>query len=361
MGELFQKDDVQRSPGPIGLLRPGDLLARICNPTQTTLEEALRLFRHLQKSDPAADLRLARLILPETGSSSFEVVDRVVSILQAVVDGPKLLPQLLQAFRVVDERCRAKLTSVIGRYHRNRDWIEERMQDRCSRVRANMIEAFWGEPGADAIGLFYRGLNDQAPRVVANAALGLYKAGRAEALPVLAVELGANPARPFRASGAWAMGRTHDTRFLKLLADLVKDPDSRVRKNAFRAIGEIKRESSLGAERLPCGIEFQKLHRTTGGVLHILFAATLDGGKPLHGLAPLDIQVFENHRPVWNYRMQERTSGQWAGAYDLHVQSHYGSGEAGFTAPPPPPMLRIEVRVSSRLYSGSHESFWFGE
>jgi hypothetical protein len=361
MGELFQKDDVQRLPGPIGLQRPGDLLARICNPTQTTLEEALRLFRNLQKSDPAADLRLARLILPETGSSSRDVVDRAISILEAIVDGPKLLPQLLQAFRVVDERCRARLTTVIGRYHRNRDWIEERMQDRCSRVRANLIEAFWDEAGADAVGLFYRGLNDQAPRVVANAAIGLYKAGRPEALPALAVELAANPSGPFRASGAWAMGATGDVRFLKPLAEMVKDPDSRVRKNAFRAIGEIQRESARYAERSQCTLEFQKLHRTSGGVLHILFTAAIEGDKPLHGLAPLDIQVFENHRPVWDYRMQERTSGQWAGSYDLHVQSHYGSGKTDSTAPAPPPMLRIEVRVCSKLYSGSHENFWFGE
>lgn len=361
MGELLQKRDFQRASSASSLHVSGDPFARICDPTQTSFEEALSLFRQLQKSDPKADLRLARAIMPETGATSGEVVDRAVSLLVAIVDGPKLLPQLLQAFRVVDERCRAKLTTVIGRYHRNRDWIEERMQDRCSRVRANMIEAFWGRSGSDAIGLFYRGLNDQAPRVIANAALGLYKAGRAEALPVLAVDLGANPSRPFRASGAWAMGSTHDARFLKLLAEMVKDPDSRVRKNAFRAIGEIKRESSLHTAKLPCGIEFQKLHRTAGGALHILFAATLECGKPLHGLAPLDIQVLENHQAVWDYRLQERTTGQWAGSYDLHVQSHYGNGEANSTAPAPLPMLRIEVRVSNQLYSGSHESFWFGE
>lgn len=360
MGELLQKNDFQQAAP--GTLKSGDLLGRICDPTQTSLDEAIRLFRMLQRNDPAADLRLARLLLPETGVSSFEVVDRAVSILAAIVDGPKLLPQLLQAFRVVDERCRARLTTMIGRYHRNRDWIEERMQDRCSRVRANLIEAFWGESGADAIGLFHRGLNDQAPRVLANAAVGLYKAGRAEALPVLAVELGANPSRPFRASGAWAMGATGDARFLKLLADMVKDTDSRVRRNAFRAIGEIKKESARCTEKSQCTIEFQKLHRTSGGVLHILFTAAIEEeGKPLQSLTPLDIQVFENHRPVWDYRMQERTSGQWAGAYDLHVQSHYGSGETDSNAPKPPPMLRIEVRVSSRLYSGSHESFWFGE
>jgi hypothetical protein len=360
MGELFLNNDVQPPPGA---LRSGDLLARICDPTRTSLDDAIRLFRILQRSDPVADLRLARLLLPETGAFSFEVADRVVSILAAIVDGPKLLPQLLQAFRVVDERCRARLTTMIGRYHRNRDWIEERMQDRCSRVRANMIEAFWGESNPDAIGLFRRGLNDQAPRVVGNAAVGLYKAGRVESLSFLAVEMGGNPSRPFRASGAWAMGHTRDIRFLKLLAEMVKDPDSRVRKNAFRAIGEIKRESSRQTiERTPCTIEFQKLQRAQDGALHILFTATLEGGKPLQGLMPLDVQVFENHRAIWAYRMQERTTGQSAGAYDMHVQSNYGSGEAegAGSQPAPPPMLQVEVRVHSRNYCGSHESFWFG-
>lgn len=288
-------------------------------------------------------------------------MDRAVSLLVAIVDGPKLLPQLLQAFRVVDDRCRAKLTTVIGRYHRNRDWIEERMQDRCARVRANMIEAFWGESGQDMIGLFHRGLNDQAPRVIANAAIGLYRAGRVEALRAMALDLGENPSRPFRASGAWAMGFTRDTRFLKLLAEMVKDQDSRVRKNAFRAIGEIKRESSSATERAHCAIEFQKLQRTPGGVLHILFTALLEGGKPLNGLGPLDVQVLENQRAVWEYRMQERTTGQRAGAYDLHLHSHYGTGEADSDAPAPPPMLQVEVRVRNKQYYGSHESFWFGQ
>lgn len=368
MEELYQNNDpFHPSGGAIGGTRQADPLSRICDPAQTTFAEALCLFRTLQRIDPRADLRLARVIMPETGSSTFEIVDRAVSLLVEVVDGPRLLPQLLQAFRVVDDRCRAKLTTVIGRYHRNPDWIDERMQDRCSRVRANMIEAFWGKSDVDAIGLFHRGLNDQAPRVVANAALGLYYAGRGDAVRILAMELGFNPSRPYRASGCWAMGKTGDTRFLKLLAEMVKDKDSRVRKNAFRAIGEIKRESERHKDREQCMLAFQKLHRNPNGMLHIQFSANQANGQSLQGLAPLDVQVLENHRPVWDYKVQERTSSSSEGVYDLHFQSHYGrgataeTGAAAAVAVDVPPMLQVEVRILNPRYYGAHDSFWFGE
>ncbi len=360
-------DSTNRTDYLVDLLRrqDGDLLAQISDPAQFDLETATDLLRVLRQGDPQVEVRLLRMIMPGESSVTAPVMDRVVALLERVTVGPKLLPMLLQLFRSADSRVRARLTALIGRHHRNKEWIEERLRDPNPRVRANMIEVFLGEDSPEALEIFRRALQDPAPRAVANAGLGLYRAGSVEALAILARRLGGSADSQDRASGAWAMGRTGDVRFQGLLTQFVKDPDPIVRRNAFRALSAIKRESAAPAGRSRCDIRFIKLHRAGKGVLHILFEVLADVSAPpaaakakcpaIKGIKPLEVAVFENESPVYNYHLQERVKYPEPGVYDLHFKTPHAASTAVRM------MLKVEVSVATPKFHGTHASYWFGE
>lgn len=336
-----------------------EVFLKICDPARTSVFEALGLLHVLRQSDPQVDLRLVRRLMPEQGVDEPHLQDRVLVLLEATLEGPKLLPQLLQIYRVANERTRARLTTVIARCHRNREWLEDRMRDPDSRVRANAVEAFWGDDSPEAIQLFRRGVQDTAPRVVANSALGLYRAGSVESLAVLAHRLGESPAFPDRSSGAWAMGKTGDARFQKVLATLLKDPNPQVRRNAFRSVGELRKPDGKSGGRITCTLHFSQLKRSVGSeeALHLVMEIGLPDATPLQGVRPLDVHVLRNGEPVYHYSFQERTKAQRAGIYDLLIQT---GDRSGAEPEVPGAMLKVEVRLCTTQFTGSHETYWFG-
>ena len=83
-----------------------------------------------------------------------------------------MVPVLMHLFRAAPKNIQARLAITIGRHHRNLDWVEERLRDEDSRVRANMIEVFWGDTSQEALEIFRAALRDPDSRVRGNAALG---------------------------------------------------------------------------------------------------------------------------------------------------------------------------------------------
>jgi HEAT repeat protein len=123
-----------------------------------------------------------------------------------------LLAQLARQFGggVPDARLRSRLALLWGRLATAARLAELYFEDPDPRVRANAVESLWGRDDDEAVARYRRALQDQYPRIVANACVGLYLAGRTEALR----ELKALASIPNRASappalGRWAAPATH--------------------------------------------------------------------------------------------------------------------------------------------------------
>jgi hypothetical protein len=337
-----------------------NLLRRITNPHLLALPEAVKLVNALRHADPQTEVKLLRMIMPGAEPVADEVTERVLDLIDAVTDSPKLVPVLMHMYRAAPERIRARLATTIGRHHRNREWVEERLRDEDARVRANMVEVFWGEKTTEAIDIFHAALQDSDPRVKGNAIVGLYRAGAIESLKALA-DLAGSERADHRATAAWVMGVVRDPRFQKVLAAYVKDPDPKVRRRAFPALGEIKRYQDSLSGRTPCQIRFIKLHRAAEGLLHILFEVKeTESHAAVRGIKPMEVLVAENGKPVFDYQLVERVKYPQPGIYDLHFHSELAKNPSP-GADASTRMLKVEVAISTGTRTGDHSSYWFGE
>jgi hypothetical protein len=338
-----------------------DPILLAADPEQTAdLPAAIEIFREARRTDPQADVRLVRMILPETGAlgASASVRERVLNILDAVSASSKFIPQLMLLDRYGDDRTRARITTLVARHHRNREWIEERLVDPCSRVRANLVEAFLGESSPEAMEVFRRGIRDTTRRVLANSALGLYLGGSTEGLPILGDRLANNSDPLDRAAAGWAIGRTRDSRFLPILARLVRDDEPGVRRQAFRAIAAIRQGRASTAAS--CEVHFLKVNRVKESSMHLLFSAcTAETKEPIRRLKPLDARILFNGEAVLEYRFQERVKHADPGVYDLHFVANLARPGKVVDAPAKL-MTKIELTISNSQYFGTHASYWFG-
>ncbi|GIU74656.1 MAG: hypothetical protein KatS3mg004_1743 [Bryobacteraceae bacterium] len=184
----------------------------------------------------------------ETGDSA-SLPPLTADQMDPLAEAALLLAQLARQFSggVPDARLRSRLALLWGRLATAARLAELYFDDPDPRVRANAIESLWGRDDEEAVARYRRALQDQSPRIVANACVGLYLAGRTEALRELKA-LGEHPEPRFRAAGAWAMGRTGDRRFLPVLAEMRKA--SPVPVALLKGIVQA-RERILAAERLP--------------------------------------------------------------------------------------------------------------
>lgn len=170
--------------------------------------------------------------------------------------------------------------------------------DNDPRVRANAVESLWGLSGEQEAAVFLRKLGDPHQRVAANAAVGLYLAGRAESIAALwTMAHHQSPAR--RAAAVWAIGRTGDARFLPLLGELRKIKGAPV--SLLRNV-VLARERILQADQLPRETVEMRLHGISPGG-EFRCSASLgrpDSGQPAP-LRPTDFSLELNGRLAWQY------------------------------------------------------------
>jgi HEAT repeat protein len=219
----------------VGLLGSGSLLAELfMNPQVWSLEAAVALAKKLQAVEPRLDLRLVRQVLGKVGSVDSIAKDdalRLLGLIDAISDCSVLASYLIQFQRHPNDRVRSKAALMLGRSNSNPGRVESLLASDDDRIRANAVESLWGQSSKPARQLFLSAARDSSGRVVANALLGLFRAGDKNALARLG-QL-ANASDPMmRCSGAWAMGETGDQRFVEVLQVLVQDPSAAVRENA---------------------------------------------------------------------------------------------------------------------------------
>jgi len=224
------------------------------------------------------------------------------------------------------------------------------LSDGDSRVRANIVELYIGHSSQLAIDVFRRGIVDSAPRVVANAALGLYYAASAPTLQFLGEDMACSESANKRAAAAWAMGQTRDLRFRQVLSRLMLDKDTMVRRQSIRGLAILRREEAAqanngGATQGPEGqewlsrgvtVETKLQYRSPAGDAHyeVMVQRLLPGaeahsgaGSPFTGVRPIEIHAYENNEPVLDYELHESDPRQLPGLYTLTFQSKFPGRE----------------------------------
>jgi hypothetical protein len=227
----------------IGVLASnGLLLPSLCH-SGLSREQALAVARIAQRAGPHVETaiakRLADSVNPGGGGVQPKDAARLLDILSGISDGSRIQVSLLRLLRHPDARLRSKAVKMIGRGSPSAKWVQARLVDADTRVRANAIESLWGIDTPEARDLLQASVHDADNRVAGNALVALHGIGDCASIPDF-FGMAAHELPRFRATAAWAMGETGDPRFSEALARLLRDEYQPARTRALAGLGRIK-------------------------------------------------------------------------------------------------------------------------
>lgn len=222
----------------VGLLTTCSLLAELFISSHVwPLDAAVALALKIRSVEPRLDVRLVKQVLgnaEDVGSIDGDHALRLLGLIDAISDCSVLASYLVQFQRHPSDRVRSKAVLMLGRSNCNPGRVERLLSSGDDRMRANAVESLWGQRSKAARQILWRASQDRCARVVANALLGLCRAGEDDAFVRLG-ELAWNADPTMRCSGAWAMGETGDLQFLAMLEKLAQDPVATVRERAEKS------------------------------------------------------------------------------------------------------------------------------
>jgi len=300
------------------LAASGCAVSLVSDPSLLTGQQAKTVARQIAAIDPLFCTRLARA-LPEEPAGSGDsrlspLMARLLELIGALQDGQQIFPVAAALLRHPNRHVRSKTALLIGRVRKSHAWVERQLSDPDPRVRANAVESLWDAATAGARAVFLAAIADSDNRVAGNAIVGLYRLGDAASIG-LAAALGDSADSPTRATGAWIMGRTGDTRFVPVLGQMVTDRDPQVRGNVFAALATLKaaRERHASAQCL----KVTALSQAIPGAPILTVRVADRGGARLRGLPPTAFALTAHGAPVLQYDVRE--SNPWDGAaYEIH-------------------------------------------
>lgn len=162
------------------------------------------------------------------------------------------LPELLKMLKDErDEKVRATILIAIGRFSNPKLFpviVKFGFSDADPRVRASAVEAVnnLNMPSEAVMEPLRKMLSDDSNRVVANACLGLWKAGDLSVIDQVS-KLIKSQDKWFRASGAYVLGKIGNTEAMNMLLALRSDNDSDVRLNAARSLANFHASKAVSA------------------------------------------------------------------------------------------------------------------
>jgi hypothetical protein len=308
--EILKKDtDSRAAQYLVALLIQGNLLFRALGDPVLDRARAEELARQAYRGDPTVDVKLARQLADSSAVDAGVapgMAERLLELIDEISDGRRILPSLMRILRSDNPYLRSKAVLMIGRIGRSLQWIEKRLQESDTRVRANAIEAMWGIDSPEARELLEWATHDNNNRVVGNALVGLYRLGETSPLAEL-VKLAAHDSPAFRRTAAWAMGETGDPRFTELLGRTMADGNAEVRRSAFAAVGRIRAAAgriSQAAEWPVGAAAAPKNPRVNERRVSVAVEAADGQGNP-HVL-PAQFHLIEDGQPVWTYKVSEK-------------------------------------------------------
>ncbi len=308
--EVLQKElDSRAAQYLVALLIQGDLLFRaVCDPALDRVR-ASELARQAYRGDPSVDVKLARELADSSAADlgmAPGMAERLLELIDEISDGSRILPSLMRIMRGDNPYLRSKAVLMIGRSGRSLQWIEKRLQESDTRVRANAIEALWGVDSPEARELLQWALRDSNNRVIGNALVGLYQLGETSSLPEL-VKMAGHDSPSFRRTAAWVMGKTADPRFSELLGRMIADTNGDVRKSAFAAVGRIRATAAQTAPTIgwPVGAAVASKNSRVNERRVSVAVVSADGrGSPR--ILPVQFHLFEDGQPIWSYKVTEK-------------------------------------------------------
>jgi hypothetical protein len=308
--EVLKQDmDSRAAQYLVALFVHGNLLFRALSDPALDRERAIELARQAHRGDPSVDVKLARQ-LADTDTAGPTIgpgmAERLLEIVDRISDGKRILPSLIRMLRNDNAFLRSKVVLMIGRSGRSLSWIEKRLQETDTRVRANAIEALWGIDTPEARELLQWAARDTDNRVAGNALVGLYRLGEVSPLADL-IRMACHDSSSFRRTAAWVMGRTGDPRFSEVLGRMIADSSATVRRSAFAAVRRVRKAASqiALATEWPVAIVASAENPGSGERRLSVGLVTPDGrGNPT--VLPAQFVLSENGRPVWSYRVTEK-------------------------------------------------------
>ena len=306
---LADHDDSRGVQCLIAVLIERDLLLSTLSDPSLTREQAIKLARTAASTGVMIDVGVARHLAehgPAVGDGSCPPeIHRLMDVLAEISDGVRILPSLMALTRVSNPYLQSKAVLMIGRLNHSVKWVQSRLGESDSRVRANAVEALWGVDTEEARNLLRSAARDGNNRVAGNALVALHRLGDCWAIPEL-LGMASHESRRFRATAAWVMGETGDPRFTKVLGRLVGEPHAGARTRAFAALGRIKAATlearQAGEWRVIA--HFQQTRRSGWRELQVE-VCSLDGCEQIK-LLPTQFVLAEDAELVTGYSVEER-------------------------------------------------------
>jgi HEAT repeat protein len=199
------------------------------------MTDVVRTARHLVSADSSFAQSLVSRLNKALNEGDSERAERLLAVTEGIYDSANMLMSLVSLTKVPEGRIRSKAMLLVGKISPQFEWLRHALEDPDPRVRSNAIESIWDNPSAEVCAIIRPMVEDPQQRVVANTLLALLRGGDPEA-PDLLEQMGRSESKHFRASAAWAMGKTGDIRFKLALNVLLKDKEPIVFRNALRAL-----------------------------------------------------------------------------------------------------------------------------
>jgi HEAT repeat protein len=291
----------------IALLAGNNCLAACLRDLSLSMPAALTIARIGIQIDPSLDLSLTRAMAEgaaENGQQNEAQAIRTLEILAEISDGPRLLPLLSNVLQSPNPRIRSKTALVIGRRRQCARWVAQKQQEMDPRVRANAMESLWGIGDESARAVLWEASSDGNNRVAGNALIGLYRLGDTRAIG-RTMEMAGHADPGFRATAAWVMGESADSRFAPALGRMLADSDSTVRARAFQSLANVRRRSSVQEQKRGLEAYLWAGRRLPDGGRQ-LCVAIVDRNGRLPEIAATHFLITEGDQMVMDYEVRRR-------------------------------------------------------
>jgi HEAT repeat protein len=282
----------------IGLLEP-----KVCS-----TEEAMAVARAAAEAgaqlQATFEMALNKALQGQASPQKSERIVRLLNIL-SITSGQGCWNSFqVELMAYPDKIVRSKAAFLIGRSTRNVAWIARRLLDRDTRVQASAVEALWGLDAEEAKPHFLSALKSSNNRVAANAALGLYLIGDVGAMGAL-LEMLRHADPLFRLSALWAIGETHDERFLPVLAEHYKQAEGKLRLATVGAMSRIRRRDKAAHETLALHVHMSQAEAQSDGLRRLAFALSCHPARDLSGIKPAEFGIWENGTLIEAYQVRQ--------------------------------------------------------
>jgi hypothetical protein len=267
-------------------------------------QDAISLARQIAVEYVDLDVRLASEVPEDADGDQAEdrMIERALVVLDAISGGRRALMPLVRLMKHPNPRIRSKAALFMTARVCNVEWARNNLNQVDDRVRANIVEGLWGCDSPEARQMFWSLVTDRNNRVRGNALLALYELDEIRVLAHIR-DLAASEDPAFRATAAWLIGSTKDTRFLPVLGGLLCDADPKVRQAGARALSRVKREQMAAPPPLAATVVFQD---DVDGHRRLGVQAVDRTGTFAAGLRETDFIVSDGGGLVWDYSVREQ-------------------------------------------------------